>query len=85
MFSKHLEAPDIDEITTIRSLAVQFQPNSIVLYVDCKEVSKQEIDVNLSKLYMNMEEPTVKLVILANPTQITLLRIDFSFIIKLTV
>ena len=62
IYSKHLDAPDIDEITTIRSLAVQFQPNSLTLYIDCKDVSKQEIDVNLSKLYINMEEPTVKLV-----------------------
>lgn len=62
LFSKHLEAPEIDEAMTIRSLAVQFQAESITLFIDCKSVAKQELDVNLSKLYSNMEEPTVKLV-----------------------
>lgn len=31
------------------------------LYVDCKDVAKEEIEFDLSKLYRNMEEPTVKL------------------------
>lgn len=62
LYSKHLEAAEIDESATIRSLVVQFQPNLITLYIDCKDSAKQEIDVNLSKLYSNMEEPTVKLV-----------------------
>jgi len=61
VYSKHLEATEIDESTTIRSLVVQFQPNSVTLYIDCKDAAKQEIDMNLGKLYGNMEEPAVKL------------------------
>lgn len=62
IYSKHMDAPEIDEMSTIRSLAILFQPNSLTLYVDCKEASKQEIDISLSKLYVNMEEPSVKMV-----------------------
>lgn len=62
VYSRHLEAEEIDENTTIRSLVVQFQHNSLTLYIDCKDAGKQEIDMNLGKLYSNMEEPTVKLV-----------------------
>lgn len=62
LYSKHLESSEIDEATTIRSLVVQFQPSSLTLYIDCKDAAKQEIEVDLGKLYSNMEEPTVKLV-----------------------
>lgn len=62
LYSKHLVAEEIDEATTIRSLVVHFQPNLLTLYIDCKDSAKQEIEVNLSKLYSGMEEPMVKLV-----------------------
>uniref|UniRef100_A0A336N149 CSON009470 protein n=1 Tax=Culicoides sonorensis TaxID=179676 RepID=A0A336N149_CULSO len=61
LYSKHLDALEIDEVSTIRSLAILFQPNSLTLYINCKEASKQEIDVNLSKLFANMEDPSVKM------------------------
>jgi thrombospondin 2/3/4/5 len=61
IFSKNLEIPELNETSTIRSLAISFQQNAITLYIDCKETTKKEIEINLSKLYSDMEEPTVKL------------------------
>lgn len=61
MFVKHLSAPTLNETTTIRSLAVSFSDNTISLFIDCKEVLKDEMEFNLSKLYLNMDEPDVKL------------------------
>lgn len=59
--SKHFEIPGMNETSTIRSLALLFSGNSLTLYVDCKESSKLEIDVGLSKLYLQMEDPVIKL------------------------
>jgi thrombospondin 2/3/4/5 len=61
LFSKHLSAPMLNETTTIRSLALSFSQNSITLYVDCKSATKEELEFNLSTLYLNMDEPEVKL------------------------
>jgi len=61
IFSKHLHMPSLNETSTIRSLAVSFSENTIALYIDCKEVYKDEMEFNLSKLYLNMDEPNVKL------------------------
>ena len=61
VFSKHLEVPTLNETTTIRSLAISFSQNVISLYIDCKDVAKEEIEFNLSKLFLQMEEPNVKL------------------------
>lgn len=60
-FSKHLDIAELNETTTIRSLAISFSQNIITLYIDCKDVIKSEIEFNLSKLFMDMEEPSVKL------------------------
>lgn len=61
IFSKHLDVPMLNETTTIRSLALSFSENVVTLYIDCKDVLKDEMEFNLSKLYLDMEEPTVKL------------------------
>lgn len=61
IFSKHLEAPALNETTTIRSLAFAFSGNSISLFLDCKEVYRDDMEFNLSKLYLNMDEPNVKM------------------------
>lgn len=61
IFSKHLDVPMLNETTTIRSLAISFSQNVITLHFDCKDVLKDEMEFNLSKLYLDMEEPTVKL------------------------
>lgn len=61
IFTKHLTAPSLNETTTIRSLAVSFAGNTVSLYVDCKDVYTDEMEFNLSKLYLNMDEPDVKL------------------------
>lgn len=61
IFSKHLSAPMLNETTTIRSLALSFSQDSLTLYVDCKSAVKEELEFNLSKLYLNMDEPEVKL------------------------
>lgn len=61
MFSKQLSAPSLNETTTIRSLAISFSGNTISLFIDCKDVFKDEMEFNLSKLYLNLDEPDVKL------------------------
>ncbi|CAG9803730.1 unnamed protein product [Chironomus riparius] len=61
IFSKHLEAPSLNETTTIRSLAFSFSGNSIRLFIDCKEVYSDEMEFNLSKLYLNLDEPEIKI------------------------
>lgn len=61
IFSKHLDVPTLNETTTIRSLAISFSQNVVNLYIDCKDVFKDEMEFNLSKLFADMEEPTVKL------------------------
>lgn len=61
IFSKHLEAPALNETTTIRSLAFSFSGNSISLFLDCKEVYRDDMEFNLSKLFLNMDESNVKL------------------------
>lgn len=61
IFSKHLDVPMLNETTTIRSLAFSFSQNVISLSIDCKDVLKDEMEFNLSKLYLDMDEPTVKL------------------------
>lgn len=60
-FSKQLSVPTLNESTTIRSLALSFAQNTITLYLDCKDVLKEEVEFNLSKLFLDMEEPMVKL------------------------
>lgn len=59
--SKHLNVANINETSIIRSLAFQFHENTVTLYVDCVESSKLEIDVGLTKLYLQMDEPVIKL------------------------
>ncbi len=61
VFSKHLDIKHLNESTTIRNLAISFQQNIISLNIDCKDVAKEELEFNLSKLFQNMEEPSVKL------------------------
>lgn len=59
--SKHFEMPGMNETSTIRSLALVFAGNSLSLYIDCKEASKIDIDIGLSKLYLQMDDPVVNL------------------------
>lgn len=58
----NLESNDINEESTIRSLAILFQKNHLTLFVDCKEATKLQMDIGLTKLYFQMEEPVIKLV-----------------------
>ncbi|XP_073822838.1 cartilage oligomeric matrix protein-like [Musca autumnalis] len=60
--SLHFKTSQINERTTIRSLALHFHQNRIALLVDCKETSVHEIDINLTKLYTHqMNQPIPKL------------------------
>lgn len=59
--SKHFNVPNINETSIIRSLAFHIHDNSVTLYVDCNESAKVDIDVGLSKLYFQMDEPILKL------------------------
>lgn len=61
-FSKHINVSELNETTTVRSLIILFQQDVFTLYVDCKEVAKQEMEINFSKLYHQSDEPVVKLV-----------------------
>ncbi|XP_005177429.1 cartilage oligomeric matrix protein isoform X1 [Musca domestica] len=61
MDSLHFEIPQINETSTIRSLALHFHKNRIALLVDCKETSAHDIEMNLTKLYTQMDDPMVKL------------------------
>ena len=60
--SKHFEIPHINETSTIRSMALHFHDNRIALLVDCKESAAHELDMNLTKLYTQMDDPMIKLV-----------------------
>lgn len=59
--SKYLDIPEMNETTTIRSLVILFNKNSLVLYIDCKEGSKLDLETDFSKLFRNQDEPSVKL------------------------
>lgn len=60
-YSKYLEIPGMNETTTIRSLAILFSQNSLVLFIDCKEGARLDLDIDISKLYLNQDDPNVKL------------------------
>jgi thrombospondin 2/3/4/5 len=60
-FSKQLNMPSLNETSVIRSLALSFAQNTITLYLDCEDVLKEEVEFNLSKLFLDMDEPLVKL------------------------
>lgn len=59
--SKHFNVPNINETSIIRSLAFHFHENAVTLHVDCNESAKVDIDIGLSKLYLQMDEPILKL------------------------
>ncbi|KAH8251380.1 hypothetical protein KR032_010245 [Drosophila birchii] len=59
--SRNFEIPNINETSTIRSLALQFSKNRITLHVDCKPSTHHDIDMNLAKLYTQMDDPVIKL------------------------
>lgn len=59
--SKHFDMPGFNETSTIRSLAFSFHDNIVTLYVDCVESSKLDIGIGLSKLYLQMDDPVMKL------------------------
>lgn len=61
VFSKQLDVPSLNETSVIKSLAISFAENSLTLYLDCQDVLKEEVEFNLSKLYLDMDEPLVKL------------------------
>ncbi|XP_058820775.1 cartilage oligomeric matrix protein isoform X2 [Topomyia yanbarensis] len=51
----------MNESTTIRSLAILFRKTSLVLYIDCKEDTKLDMEFDISKLYFTVDESNVKL------------------------
>ncbi|XP_068140578.1 cartilage oligomeric matrix protein isoform X2 [Drosophila tropicalis] len=59
--SRNFEIPNINETSTIRSLALQFSKNRITLYVDCKPSTHHDIEMSLAKLYTQMDDPVIKL------------------------
>ncbi|XP_058454904.1 cartilage oligomeric matrix protein isoform X2 [Malaya genurostris] len=61
LYSKYLDVPEMNETTTIRSLAILFKQNSLVLYIDCKESSKLDLVIDIPKMLLNLEDSKVKL------------------------
>ncbi|KAH8377867.1 hypothetical protein KR093_007592 [Drosophila rubida] len=59
--SRNFDIPNINETSTIRSLALQFAKNRITLFVDCKPSTFHDIDMSLAKLYTQMDDPVIKL------------------------
>lgn len=72
--SRNFEIPNINETSTIRSLALQFSKNRITLHVDCKASTTHDIDMSLAKLYTQMDDPVIKLVSCGNRMDLFSLR-----------
>lgn len=62
VFSKHFQIDSLNETTTIRSLALLFRQENVTLFIDCKKLAVQGLDVSMSKLYAGMDEPVLKIV-----------------------
>lgn len=61
MYSKHFDSDALGE-DTIRSLALVFQGNTVALFLDCKKIGVQDLEVNMNQLYAEMDDPVLKLV-----------------------
>lgn len=62
VYSKHFNANTFGEDTTIRSMALVFQQNTATLFLDCKKIGVQDLEVDMTKLYTEMDDPVLKLV-----------------------
>lgn len=62
VYSKHFQIDSLNETTTIRSLALLFRQENVTIFIDCKKVGVQSLDVSMTKLYSGMEEPVLKIV-----------------------
>lgn len=62
IYSKHFNVATLNETSTVRSLALLFRQSNVTLYMDCKKLSEQDLEVNISRLYTEMDEPVLKLV-----------------------
>lgn len=62
VYSKHFNAESLGEDTTIRSMALVFIKNHVTLYLDCKKIGVQDLEVNMNTLYSEMDDPVLKLV-----------------------
>lgn len=75
VYSKNFHLTNLDEDSTIRSLVLGFQNNKLTLYLNCKFIGELNLEVDLSVLYTEMDDPLLKLVRLqmANIMAITIL------------
>ena len=62
VYSKHFPIDSLNETTTIRSMALLFRQENATLFIDCKKVAVQNLDISMTKLYVGMEEPVLKIV-----------------------
>lgn len=62
VYSKHFEVESLSEDSTIRSLALVFQKSNMALFLDCKKIGVQDLEVDINQLYANMDDPVLKLV-----------------------
>lgn len=62
VYSKHFQVESLNETSTIRSLALLFRQQNVTLFIDCKKLGTQDLEVDMSKLYLSMEEPVLKIV-----------------------
>lgn len=65
VYSKHFQIDSLNETTTIRSLALVFRQENVTLFIDCKKLAVQNLDVSMTNLYLGMEEPVLKIVSVA--------------------
>lgn len=62
VYSKHFNVDTLHEDSTVRSLALVFQHKSVTLFMDCKKIGSQDLEVDINKLYEGMDDPVLKLV-----------------------
>lgn len=62
VYSKHFNVESMQEDSTIRSLALVFQQKQVTLFLDCKKIGSQDLEVDISRLYSGMDDPVLKLV-----------------------
>lgn len=62
VYSKHFQIDSLNETSTVRSLALLFRKDNLTMFIDCKKISVQNLDLSMSSLYADMEEPVLKIV-----------------------
>lgn len=62
VYSKHFNVESLTEDGVIRSVALMFKQGGVTLFLDCKKIGEQDLEADINRLYLNMEDPIVKIV-----------------------